>query len=87
MREIVHDILVQAAARGEIRDDVDLEATARVIYATMVATSDGQLLPYLNAYFQVTDEEVVATRTLDALIDLILGGIAKEHPRQEPKAQ
>jgi AcrR family transcriptional regulator len=87
MREIVHDVLAQAAARGEIRDDVDLEATARVIYAAMVATSDGQLLPYLNAYFQITDEEMPSARALDALIDLMLSGIAKDNPQQELKAQ
>jgi TetR/AcrR family transcriptional repressor of uid operon len=78
MRETLGDILKQAAARGEIRDDVDLEAAARVIYAAMVAASDGQLLPYLNAYFQVNDEDMPPERTADALVDLILRGIAKD---------
>jgi AcrR family transcriptional regulator len=78
MRETLHGILAQAAARGEIRDDVDLEAAARVIYAAMIANSDGQLLPYLNAYFQVNDEGMPPARTADALIDLILHGIAKD---------
>ncbi|MBN1178673.1 MAG: TetR/AcrR family transcriptional regulator [Anaerolineae bacterium] len=81
MRETLHDILAQAAARGEIRDDVDLEAAARVIYAAMVAAGDGQLLPYLNAYFQVNDEDMPPERTANALIDLILHGIIKDSPQ------
>jgi AcrR family transcriptional regulator len=87
MRETLHDILKQAAARGEIRDDVDLEAAARVIYAAMVASSDGQLLPYLNAYFQVNDKDMPPERTADALVDLILHGIAQDNSSQETKAQ
>jgi AcrR family transcriptional regulator len=79
MRETLHEILVQAAARGEIRDDVDMEAAARVIYAAMIAASDSQLLPYLNAYFQVNDEGMPPERTANALIDLILRGIAKDN--------
>ena len=75
MREIVHDMLAQAAARGEIRADVDLEATARIVHALTIAVGDSQLLPYLNTYFQVVDEEVPPERVLDALLALILHGI------------
>lgn len=78
MRETLHDILRQAAARGEIRSDIDLEATARVVHALTVAVGDSQLLPYLNAYFQVNDEDMPPERTADALINLILHGIARE---------
>lgn len=75
LREMVHDILTQAAARGEIRDDVDLEATTRIVHALMIAVGDSQLLPYLNTYLQVNDEDVPPERTLDALIALLLHGI------------
>lgn len=78
MRETLHDILKQAVARGEIQSDIDLEATARVIHALTVAVGDSQLLPYLNAYFQTNDEDMPSERMTDALIDLILHGIAKE---------
>lgn len=78
LREMVHDILTQAAARGEIRDDVDLEATTRIVHALMIAVGDSQLLPYLNTYLQVNDEDVPPERTLDALIALLLHGIGAE---------
>ncbi|MCP4540228.1 MAG: TetR/AcrR family transcriptional regulator [Chloroflexi bacterium] len=78
MRETIHNILTQAVARGEIRDDVDLEATVRVVHGALIVAGDSQLLPYLNVYFQMNDEDVSLERTLDALLDLILRGIANE---------
>jgi AcrR family transcriptional regulator len=87
MRETLHDILAQAVSRGEIRSDIDLEATARVVHALTVAVGDSQLLPYLNAYFQVDDEDIPRERTMEALIDLILHGIAQDNPQQESRTQ
>jgi AcrR family transcriptional regulator len=93
LRGTVHDMLTQAAERGEIRDDVDMEATARVVHALTIAVGDSQLLPYLNIYFQVSDENgnedgnededrrVSPERTLEAAVDLILRGIDGEAQR------
>ncbi len=78
LREMVHDMLVQAIARGEIREDIDLEATARLIHALTIAVGDSQLLPYLNTYFQITDDQVASDRVMDALAALILEGIGPE---------
>lgn len=86
MRETVHAILAQAAARGEIREDVDLEATTRVVNALMIAVGDSQLLPYLNVYLQVNDEDVSPERILEALVALILHGIgSKEEEKREDR--
>jgi AcrR family transcriptional regulator len=76
MRQIMHRILTRAVERGEIREEVDLEAVTRIINALMIAVGDSQIMPYLNIYFQVTDDEVPPERLLDALIDFILRGIA-----------
>ena len=78
LRDMVHDILSQAAERGEIRADVDLEATTRIVHALMIAVGDSQLLPYLNTYFQVSDEDVSQERAIEALMALILRGIGNE---------
>ena len=78
MRDIVHDMLAAAVERGEVRADIDLEATTRVVNAAMIAIGDSQLLPYLNNYFQVTDRKVSARRVTDALVALILRGIGTE---------
>jgi len=79
MLETVHDMLAQAVARGEVREEIDLEATTRVVYALIVVVGDSQLLPYLNAYFQVTGDEVPLERVMAAMMALIVQGIgAKE---------
>jgi AcrR family transcriptional regulator len=78
LREMVHAMLAQAVEQGEIRADVDLEATTRVIHALTIAVGDSQILPYLNTYFQVTDDDIPPKRTLDALLTLVLHGIGAE---------
>ena len=78
MRQMVEEMLQQAARRGEIRLDVDLEASARLIYALMIAAVDPQLLPYLNIYFQVVDEDMPPERLLQGLLELVLNGIAPQ---------
>lgn len=47
-------------------------------YPLTVAVGDSQLLPYLNAYFQVTAEDVSTERLLEALLDLVMSGIGLE---------
>ncbi len=78
MREAMQEILTQAQARGEIRPEVDVAATARAVNALMIAVGDSQLLPYLNNYFQVSDKKVSFERVSKALLDLIQYGIAVE---------
>jgi len=75
LREMVAQMVAAAAGRGEIRAGVDLEATARVIHALTITVGDSQLLPYLNTYFQVLDEDVPPERLMTALLDLVLRGI------------
>ena len=75
MRQMMHRMLTRAIERGEVRPDLDLEATARAVNALMIAVGDSQIMPYLNTYFQVTDDEVSPERLLDALLDFILHGI------------
>jgi hypothetical protein len=75
LREMVHEILSQARERGEIRPDVDLEAAARLVHALTIAVGDSQLLPYLNAYFQVMDDGMEPERIQSALAALVLEGI------------
>ena len=76
LRETVHDMLAQAQRRGEVRQDLDLEAAARVINTLLIAVGDSWLLPYLNTYYQLTDAGTSLERLVDTVLDLILGGIA-----------
>ncbi|MFZ6030952.1 MAG: TetR/AcrR family transcriptional regulator [Chloroflexota bacterium] len=76
MFQTTREILVQAAARGEVRTGIDLEAMARAINTLIVAAGDSQLLPFLNVYLQTSGENMPFVRVLDALLALIEQGIA-----------
>jgi len=75
MRSLVHDLLAAAQERGELRPDLDLEAAARLVNLWLIALGDSQLLPYLNIYYQVTDEEVPFERALAGLLDILEHGL------------
>jgi AcrR family transcriptional regulator len=74
MRELTHAILARAAERGEIRCG-DFEAAARLVNTLTLALGDSQLLPYLNTYLQVTDEEVGTDRITDAFVEFVLKAV------------
>ncbi len=75
MLSATQKMLEQARLRGEIRQDLDLEATARSVNAYLIALGDGQLFPHLTRYYQLTGEDMPFDRVLDATIDLIIHGL------------
>lgn len=77
MRELMQDLLAAAAQRGELRPDLDVEAAARVVNLLTITAGDSQLLPYLNNYFQATDESMPVERVIKALVDLVMNGISR----------
>jgi AcrR family transcriptional regulator len=80
MRETVRDILQAGAERGEIRPDADLDASARAVNALLIVLGDSQLLPYLNRYFQVSDDTFPFARTADAALEIIRHGLEPYPP-------
>jgi AcrR family transcriptional regulator len=84
MREMMRDMLTAANRRGEIRPDLDLEAVSRVINVLTIALGDSQLLPYLNRYFQVTNEAVSFERVVEVMVNLVMDGIK---PKPQPSAE
>ena len=75
MREMTYEILLAAQERGELRPGTDLEAAARAINSWVVPVADSQLFPYLNLYFQTSDENIPFQRTLDAFLDILEHGL------------
>ena len=76
MRKITFGMLEEAVHRGEIRPDVDLEAASRLINGLMIVVGDSQLLPYLNTYFQITDEKVTPEHILESTVSFIQKGLS-----------
>jgi AcrR family transcriptional regulator len=72
MRKITFAMLEEAVKRGEIRPEVDVEAVSRLVNGLMIVVGDSQMLPYLNTYFQITDEKVTPEHILDTLVSFIL---------------
>ncbi len=71
MLDMTRSILIAAQSRGEIRTDIDLEAMARLVNSLVIAVYDAQLLPHLNTYYQLTDENMARERILDNLMAFI----------------
>jgi AcrR family transcriptional regulator len=82
MLEIVKNLLTAAQKRGELRPDLDLDATARTVNALIIAVGDSQLLPYLNNYFRVTDESMPLERVIDSVVALVTSGIVKSNQKK-----
>lgn len=78
---LVRAMLQAAQTRGEVRPDIDLECTARLVHALTIAVGDSQLLPYLNDYFLVLPPDGDPEQTLDALLDLVMKGLEARHER------
>ena len=76
MRKLTFDILEQAVQRGEIRPEVDLEVASRLVNGLLIVIGDSQMLPYLNTYFQITDEKVSREHILESLIPFILKALS-----------
>ena len=84
MRETMEDMLKAALQRGEIDPDLDLEATSRVVNGLTIVVGDSQLLPYLNHYFQITDETIPIGRIVASMVDLVMNGIT---PKPQPSTE
>jgi AcrR family transcriptional regulator len=76
MRKITPAMLEAAVKRGEITPDVDLEAASRLVNGLMIVVGDSQLLPYLNTYFQITDEQVSAEHIVETMLSFIMKALS-----------
>lgn len=78
MRAMVNDMLRSAFERGEVRDDIDLDAVTRIIHTLSIAIGDGLIFPGLKNYYQLVDGEMTVDRIYSALVDLVMNGISRE---------
>lgn len=83
MLDIVRQMLAAAVERGEARADLDQEAAARLLHGMSIILGDSQILPYLNAYFQISDESVAWQRVMDVFLDVLTHGILAVNQTKE----
>ena len=67
--------LQYSGAEHSLRPGLDLEAAARAVNAWVIALGDSQMFPYLNTYFQVTDETVVFERVFESALAILEKGM------------
>lgn len=79
--EVIKAMLKAAADRGEIRTDLDLDLTARLVNTFLIAVGDASLLPNLNAYYQLYSPQNSSEKVLETLVDLLFHGLS---PRSNP---
>jgi AcrR family transcriptional regulator len=75
MLSIIRIMVQKGQQRGEIRSDIDTEAVARILHALSIVIGDAALLPYLNTYFQVSDETLSLSYLMDSLMDILEHGL------------
>jgi len=76
MLQLVRTMVENGQQKGEIRPEVDGEAATRILHGLSIAIGDPVILPYLNKYFHLTDEDMPISRILSCLMDLVEGGIS-----------
>jgi AcrR family transcriptional regulator len=68
--------VVQAASeRGELRAGIDVEATARLVNALLIALGDASLMPGLEEYYRLFDETRPPEAMMVAAIELVWSGV------------
>jgi hypothetical protein len=82
MLDTVRVILARGIQTGELRADLDCEATVRVLHILLTASGDSMLFPHLNRYFHATDETVSAERLVNAMLAMVDAGIGVPRARQ-----
>ena len=77
MRENIEQILINGVNKGEVSPEIDIQKNARILNALTIAITDPVLLPYLNAYFQITDENNTSEEMLDTALEMVFSGIKR----------
>jgi AcrR family transcriptional regulator len=69
MQDVVRRVFAAAAARGELRGGLDVEAAARLANVLLIAVGDARMMPRLDEYYRIADPgettEAVVSRTVD----------------------
>ena len=72
---LVRAIVSAAHERGELRPGVDVETATRLVHALCIAVCDPVLVPGLNDYFLLFDDDVRVGDIHAAAVDLVLNGL------------
>lgn len=69
-------VLDAAAERGELRPGIDVPTAVRLVHAMMINLGDAELLPHLNDYLQLFDDDHPPAAMREAAVGFILDALA-----------
>jgi len=78
MRETVERVFEAAAARGELREDIDALAAARLANVLLIAVGDARLMPSLDEYYGLYGPGVSAESRIREAVDFICRSVLRE---------
>lgn len=73
---VIKAMLKSAQERGEIRSDLDMEVTARLVNTILIAVGDASLLANLNAYYQLYSPLSSSEKVLETLMHILFFGLS-----------
>lgn len=82
MVDAIRAMLVAGVERGEVRTDIDIDATARAVHVLFSGVMDAAHLPGLGEYFRVAEETTTVSDTVAAAIDLVVRGVGVQEGRR-----
>jgi TetR/AcrR family transcriptional regulator len=80
LQALIRTMIQAAAARGELRSGLDIEAAARMANAILMILGDAILIPTLNEYFLLYDSDRGPDELLAQYLDILESGIAAKAP-------
>ena len=75
MLDIIRKMVELGQENGEIRADLETDMLSRLLHAISIMLGDPVLLPYLNHYFQVVNENNAPDTPMNLVMDILHSGI------------
>ncbi|MBI9049254.1 MAG: TetR/AcrR family transcriptional regulator [Anaerolineaceae bacterium] len=83
MLNIMRMMVKNGQEKAEIRQELDPDLLARLLHGISIILADPILLPYLNDYFQIIDEDREHNEPLNLVMEILQRGIFVHHDKDE----
>jgi AcrR family transcriptional regulator len=78
MQEMLRVLIEACARRGELKKDLPLESAVRFANLAMIGAIDAVLLPGLDNYYRLFDQDHPASAVCADFVDLLCGALQRE---------
>jgi len=78
MQEVVRRVFAAAAARGELRAGLDVEAAARLANVILIAAGDARMMPRLDEYYRLYGPGSTTEAGIAQAVDFICRSVLRD---------